>query len=185
MSAPIVPTLASSSPSSSTKPLNTSKTTPTAVTAVTTTGPWPKNLTAAQVVEAKAAIAAYRGYWHLIDQTGADPGRPWSKEIAKYATGAVAASLRNDLSGMAKVGQTAPGTTVVKPEVVRVQPALVTITACIDQTNVQFLDKSGQSIKAPNGPGSYFRHPVRIQVGKYVGAKWLVTVSVDDWTKTC
>jgi hypothetical protein len=69
--------------------------------------------------------------------------------------------------------------------VTKVEPALITITDCVDKTANGFFDKSRQSIKAPDVSGSFYRHPSEIQVGQYVNGQWLVTLTTDDWTKTC
>ena len=49
--------------------------------------PWPADLTPDQVADAQAAIAAYTGYWRVLDQALAEPGKDWSTEIKRYATG--------------------------------------------------------------------------------------------------
>ena len=147
--------------------------------------PWPADLTPDQVAEAQAAIAAYTGYWHVLDQALAEPGKDWSAEINQYATGTEADSSLAYLKQLAAAGQYASGSTGISPRVTKVEPALITITDCVDKTDNGFFDKSGQSIKAPDVSGSFYRHPSEIQVGQYVNGQWLVTLTTDDWTKTC
>ena len=176
-------------PSSTTKVPTSAKATTKVIPTTTPalpTGPWPKNLTAAQIKEAQSAIATYVGYYHLIDKSFAAPGsKNWTADIHQFATGAEAASSLQYITALAKAGQRTSGTTGISPKVTKVQPALVTISDCVDTTHTNFYNKAGVSIKAPNAPGSYYRHPSQIQIGQYVGGKWLVTVTTDDWTKTC
>ena len=54
--------------------------------------------------------------------------------------------------------------TLVAPIVLTVENGVVAISDCVDKTSTDSLDSSGNSVKAPNGPGSYFRHPSTIQV---------------------
>ena len=182
-SAPVGP----SSPSSTSSPTSTPVTSSSAVTTVTpsSANPWPADLTADQVAEAQAAIAAYVGYVKLIDQAYADPGADWSTEAAKWATDPVKSSFLQNLAGTAARGQYATGTIAVYPVVTKVEPGLVTLTVCADTTNSGFFDKDGKSIKAPDVPGSYYRHPSEVQVAQYEGGAWLVTFITDDYTKTC
>jgi hypothetical protein len=147
--------------------------------------PWAADSTPDQVAEAQAAIAAYTGYWRVLDQALAEPGKDWSAEINQYATGTEADSSLEYLKQLAAAGQYASGSTGISPRVTKVEPALVTITDCVDKTDNGFFDKSGQSIKAPDVSGSFYRHASEIQVGQYVNGQWLVTLTTDDWTKTC
>jgi hypothetical protein len=59
------------------------------------------------------------------------------------------------------------------------------MSVCVDSTAAGFYDKDGKSIKAPDAPGSYFRHVSEVQVAKYVGDQWLVTFITDDYNTTC
>ena len=106
--------------------------------------PWPADLTPDQVAEAQAAIAAYTGYWHVLDQALAEPGKDWSAEINQYATGTEADSSLAYLKQLAAAGQYASGSTGISPLVTKVEPALITITDCVDKTDNGFFDKSGQ-----------------------------------------
>ena len=130
-------------------------------------------------------MAAYVGYYQLVDRAYADPGEDWSKEAAKWAADPVKSSLLRNLAGTAKLGQYGSGSIVVTPQVKKVEKALVTLTACVDSTDAGFFDKEGKSIKAPDAPGSYLRHVSEAQVAQYEGGAWLVTFITDDYTKTC
>jgi hypothetical protein len=151
----------------------------------TSANPWPAGLTPEQIAQAQAAIAAYEGYVKLIDEAYADPGKDWSTEAAKWATDPVKSSFLQNLAGTAARGQYATGTIAVYPVVTKVESGLVTMTVCADATNSGFFDKDGKSIKAPDVPGSYYRHPSEVQVAQYEGGAWLVTFITDDYTKTC
>ena len=67
--------------------------------------PWPADLTPDQVAEAQAAIAAYTGYWRVLDQALAEPAKDWSAEIKQYATGPEADSSLEYLKQLAAAGQ--------------------------------------------------------------------------------
>lgn len=86
---------------------------------------------------------------------------------------------------MARNGQYATGTVQVEPSVTQVQPGLVDIESCVDSTNVGLFNSSGQSIKSPNAPGTYFRAPSKAQVGEFEGGAWLVIAVADDHSVTC
>ena len=146
---------------------------------------WPADLSRQQVAEAQAAIAAYTGYYKLVDQAYAAPGKDWSSKAARWATDPVKSSFLKNLAGTAKLGQYGTGSIVAHPMVTKVEPALVTMTDCVDATNVGFYDRSGNSIKAPDASGSYFRHVSEVQVAEYQGNQWLVTFITDDYTKRC
>jgi len=180
-------TLASTISPSSSAPTSTLAISSSAVPTVTPTSanPWPADLTPDQIAQAQAAIAAYVGYVQLIDQAYADPGKDWSTEAARWATDPVKSSFLQNVAGTAARGQYATGSIAVYPQVTKVEPGLVTMTVCADATNSGFFDKEGNSIKAPDAPGSYYRHPSEVQVAQYEGGSWLVTFITDDYTKTC
>jgi hypothetical protein len=150
-----------------------------------TSARWPADLTRQQVAEAQAAIAAYTGYYKLVDQAYAAPGKDWSAEAAQWAADPVKSSLLSNLAGTAQLGQYRTGSIAVHPTVTKVEPALVTMTDCVDATNVGFFDKDKISIKAPDAPGTYFRHRSEVQVAQYEGGQWLVTFITDDYHTTC
>src|SRR6476646_4366800 len=171
-----LPTVTSTSSASTV----TSSATETSPTVSTATSPWPADLTPDQVAAAQAAIAAYTGYYKLVDQAYADPSRDWSTDAAQVAADPVKSSFLRNVAGTAELGQYRNGSIVVHPTVVKVEPGVVSMTACVDATDMGFFDKAGNSIKAPNAPGSYFRHLSDVQVAKYVGDQWLVTFITDD-----
>ncbi len=147
--------------------------------------PWSGlDLTDAQIADAQAAIAAYTGYVRILDEAAPDPGSDWTAQVRTYAADPAAQKALNSLAQLASVGSAA-GTHGIEPKVSAVEPALITLTVCVDATAVELVDKNGKSIKAPNAPGSYFRHPSTVQVGNYVGDQWLVTVVTDDYQTTC
>ena len=81
---PTVTSTSSPTPSSSASP--SSPTSLSSTSPTSTAPPWPADLTPDQVAEAQAAIAAYTGYYKLVDQAYMDPGKDWSTEVAKWAT---------------------------------------------------------------------------------------------------
>ena len=77
------------------------------------------------------------------------------------------------------------GSTIVTPVVTAVEPALVTITACVDKSSADFLDGAGNSLRAANVPGAYWRHLATAEVGLFEGGLWLVALDTNDWSTTC
>ena len=102
------------SPTAASRPPTTSSATPSASEASTSV-PLPAGLTPAQVADAEAAVAAYVGYYELVDRAYADPGKDWSKEAAKWAADPVKSSLLRNLAGTANLGQYGSGSIVVRP----------------------------------------------------------------------
>jgi hypothetical protein len=125
------------------------------------------------------------GYSELVDRAYADPGKDWSAEAAQWATDPAKSSLLQNLAGTAALGQYTTGAIELNPAVTKVETGLVTIKDCVDSTNTDFFDGTGQSIKAPDVPGSYFRHISEVQVALYETGQWLVTFITDDYNTTC
>lgn len=182
----VVSSTSADRPPSSVATTTTQRSVTSASTSPTSATPhhWPDDLTPDQVADAQAALAAYRSYWQVVDQAVADPGQDWTAQLAAVAIGPEYDQALKDFSQTAAKGQRAVGTTHVEPVVTKVEPALVTVTACVDKSNTDFLDANGNSIKAPDSPGSYFRHVSVAQVGQF-DTRWLVTNTTDDWYQTC
>jgi len=151
----------------------------------TTTALWPATLTPAQIKEAKSALTAYTAYYALLEQAFAKPGKDWSGPFAKVASDPDKFSILRYLKATAKLGQYGSGHIRLIPRVTKIQTAAVELTVCVDTSNEGFFDKTGKSIKAPDAPGSYYRHPSKAAVYEYVGNQWLVTTINDDFSKTC
>ena len=69
-------------------------------------------------------MAAYVGYYELVDRAYADPGKDWSKEAAKWAADPVKSSLLRNLAGTAKLGQYSTGAIGVNPQVTKVETGI-------------------------------------------------------------
>lgn len=182
------PTTAASTPVSS--PQSTASAAPSSSAVLSTTSassssnPWPSTFTPDQGTAAAAAIAGYTDYWSTLDQAFAAPGQDWSSQVSAVAAAAEKDGILQELAALVKRGQRSVGSTGFEPEVTQVDPGVVSLTACVDKTAVNFVDATGQSIKAPNAPGSYFRHVSTAQIVQFQD-QWLVTVTSDDWTRTC
>lgn len=182
------PTTAASTPVSS--PQSTASAAPSSSAVLSTTSassssnPWPSTFTPDQRTAAAAAIAGYTDYWSTLDQAFAAPGQDWSSQVSAVAAAAEKDGILQELAALVKRGQRSVGSTGFEPEVTQVDPGVVSLTACVDKTAVNFVDATGQSIKAPNAPGSYFRHVSTAQIVQFQD-QWLVTVTSDDWTRTC
>ena len=147
--------------------------------------PWPADLSPDQVAQAQAALTAYKGYIKLVEQAYTDPGGDWSAEVVNWASDPVSSSLLRNLAATAELGQYRDGSFAIEPTVTQVDQGVVTMTVCVDATDVGFYDKSGTSIKAPDAPGTYLRHPSTVTVAKFQGDQWLVYEIVDDYNTTC
>lgn len=151
-----------------------------------TTNPWPDSFTPEQAAQAQAALTAYLGYYDFISRAYRTPGQDWSTEVAKWAADPVKAQFLQNAAATAELGQYwSGGSVVVYPTVSSVEGSVAAINACVDSSNVQFLDKDGKSIKAPDAPGSYFRHPATAEVALYASGAWLVTVTTSDYSQQC
>lgn len=175
------PTVTSTSLPASAVPSSVTETKPSVPTA---TSPWPADLTPDQVAAAQAAIAAYGAYWKVLDQAGADPGQDWSGLVATVSTGPEMDGVLEYLKQTAARGQRVTGSTRFEPMVTKVDSGVVEMTVCVDKTYTDFFNADDVSIKAPDAPGSYFRHISTAQVAQF-GEQWLVSLTSDDWSKTC
>jgi hypothetical protein len=175
------PTLSSGSVTSSSASLESSS----SPSSVASSNPWPADLPPDQVTAAQAAIAAYTGFWGVVDQAFGAPGQDWSASIASYATASAQDNLLEGLSQTANRGQYRTGSVKISPQVTQVDAGLVTITDCVDSTYVDLFNSDGVSIKAPNAPGSYERHVLTAHVGQFQSEQWLVSDTVEDWSKPC
>ena len=151
----------------------------------TTPNPWPDGLTPEQVADAQAAIEGYRQYWRLVDTAGAQPSSNWTDQFSLVATGPAKESILRTLSLLVDRQTRATGTTGVSPEAVDVQPGAVVISDCVDKTDTDLLDSAGKSVKAPDAPGTYFRHPASAQMVQTTDAHWVLAIKTDDWSQTC
>ncbi len=147
--------------------------------------PWPATLTRPQIIEAKSALAAFTAYYVVFGEAFAHPGKDWSASFAKVASDPEKSSTLRYLKATAKLGQYGSGHIRLISRVTKVQTAAVELTVCVDTSNVGFFDKTGRSIKAPDAPGSYYRHPAKVGVYEFVGNQWLVTTINNDFSKTC
>lgn len=147
--------------------------------------PLPAGLTADQIADANAAVEVYRKYWALSDQALADPGRDWTQQVSAVANGTAADLFLSDISALAQAGRRTTGWTEIEASVTKVDPALVHLTGCVDVSGTDVLDSEGQSVKVPNGPGTYERFPTTTQVGQVHSGAWLVTVDTFDRSSTC
>jgi len=181
---PSVAAISTAPPTSSAPPAVSSTVTSASVN-LSTSPTWPNTLSPDEVAAAQRAIAAYRSYWQVVDLAAAQPGLDWSEEVAQYATGPEQQSLLAALRKLAERGYHTVGNTVLSPRVTSVQQGVVAITDCVDKTVADSQDSTGRSVKAPNVPGSYFRHPSTAQVAQLADGRWAVVVTTDDWSQTC
>jgi len=180
---PSVAAISTAPPTSSAPPAVSTVT--SASVNLSTSPTWPNTLSPDEVAAAQRSIAAYRSYWQVVDLAAAQPGLDWSEDVAQYTTGPEQQSLLEALRKLAERGYHTVGNTVISPRVTSVQQGVVAITDCVDKTVADSQDSTGRSVKAPNVPGSYFRHPSTAQVAQLADGRWAVVVTTDDWSQTC
>lgn len=151
----------------------------------TAPNPWPADLTPEQVADAQAALAAYRAYWQVVDAALADPTQNWNDQVSQYSAGPEKEGLLENLQKLADRGQYSAGVTGTDPRVVRVEAGAVAIEDCVDKSLTDSFNSSGVSVKAPDGPGSYFRHPSSAEMAQLSDGRWVVVLTSDDWSQTC
>jgi hypothetical protein len=147
--------------------------------------PWPADLTPEQVADAQAALAAYRAYWAVVDTALADPTQNWNDQVSQFSAGPEKESLLENLQKLADRGQYSAGATETNPRVVRVEAGAMTIEDCVDKSLTDSFNSSGVSVKATDGPGSYFRHPSSVEMAQLSDGRWVVVLTSDDWSQTC
>lgn len=142
-------------------------------------------MTAGQIADAQAAVEVYRRYWALSDRALADPNTDWTQQIATVADGTAADFLLDDIHSLAEAGRHTTGHTAIEATVVKAGPANVQLTGCVDVSGTDVVDANGQSVKAPDGPGTFERFQTATQVGQVQSGAWLVTVDTFDRNSTC
>jgi len=101
------------------------------------------------------------------------------------ATAVAESQLVEALTQTAARGQRTAGSAQISPVVASAEPALVIIQDCVDSSSADFLDSNGNSIKAPDAAGTYYRHPASAQVVQVLDGSWRVALASDDWSTTC
>ena len=101
------------------------------------------------------------------------------------ATAVAESQLVEALTQTAARGQRTAGSAQISPVVASAEPALVIIQDCVDSSSADFLYSNGNSIKAPDAAGTYYRHPASAQVVQVLDGSWRVALASDDWSTTC
>lgn len=148
-------------------------------------GPWPADLSPEQVADAQAALTAYLNFYQVVDSAVASPQDDWTGQLSQFAADPILAQLLDAVRGTAALGQYGSGTTSLTPVVTSVVPGVVSLSVCVDSTGRDLFDASGQSIKAPDASGSFWRHQSEVEVWKYESGVWRVTLVKDDWATAC
>jgi hypothetical protein len=151
----------------------------------TSANPWPADLTPEQVADVQAAIAAYRGFWQMVDVAAAEPGKDWTEEVSRFTANPAKDILLQTFAKLTARGQYSAGVTGIDPLATSVDGSGVKISDCVDKTNTDSFNSSGTSVKAPDGPGSYYRHPSFVQMAHLQDGRWVVVASAEDWSRTC
>ena len=102
--------------------------------------------------------------------------------VSPFAGGAAQSTYLEALDQLVTRGRYIVGTTAVAPQVMSVEPGQSVITDCIDRSAADLLDLDGQSLRAPDVPGSYLRHQATTQMGKLSG-RWVMMTSLTTGRK--
>lgn len=120
------------------------------------------------------ALAAYRGMWRAYAKAGltADANEP---ELARYASGRALKTLTSGLAAYRSKGHVLKGESVSNPQAAAASlssdPATVTVTDCLDDTNFLVYDASGKRVdEEPGG-----RRATRATVTDLGAEGWKVT----------
>ena len=196
--APISTTALSSAPAStppvsvsqsSSKPLASSSKSSTSSATVKVSVP--TTIAGSAKADTAFAVDAYRGMLAVSDEARSDPSKDWTTELRTYAGDPYAASYLASLQAQAAAGIHGSGKISVNVTVSSVAKQMIVIVGCVDTTNVKALDKSGNSVKAPNAPGSYWRFPQTVTLYKNnlkdapKTGGWLVSEVKSNLKKTC
>lgn len=146
---------------------------------------WPTTFTPQQVGAAQAALAVYTAQADLLDRALSRPDANWTAEIDQLTTGKERETVMAALEGIAARGHRIEGGIARAPVVTNVEAARVSISDCIDTTDTQYLDANNASIKAPDEPGTYFRHPRTAEVVQTNDGQWRVSQSSDNYQVQC
>jgi hypothetical protein len=130
---------------------STSSTTSTFTPSTSSTAPSPTALTPAEK-DIKAAEDIVVRYWHVRDTLAKDPHKSLNP-VATVARGQAADQSRIILGTYVANGWTQTGNTVVAAmHAIAKGGKAFTVTACVDVSKVNFVDKAGKSVVKPSRP---------------------------------
>jgi hypothetical protein len=105
-----------------------------------------------QELEAEAAEAAVVKFWRVVDELSADPNTSLNK-LANVARGSSIATWRQMLADDRARQHRQVGTVVVASVAAKAKgPKTWQVTACIDVSKVNVVDKDGKSVVAATRP---------------------------------
>ena len=126
--------------------------------------------------QARAAYAGYIQTWAIASQQ-ADPDNP---DLARYVADPLLSLTRHNIRRLKDIGAVQIGTqkaTVVNVQVdLAAKPPTVTITSCLDYSDLRLVYKSNQS-PVPNSSGGDPKVPSVATVWLYLTGQWLVNNS--------
>ena len=131
-------------------PVTSSSTTTTTSTSTTTTST-PPPLTPAEK-DLKSAEETIGRYWQVLDQLAADPKKSLNL-VATVARGQAAMQSRSTLGTYQAKGWTLRGQTVVtSPAATTKDGKTFAVSACVDVSKVNIVDKAGKSVVRSGRP---------------------------------
>ncbi len=138
---------------------NNSEPTPTQLGTTTTASPSPSTSTMSTTTPPTAAekdLQAAEGtiarYWAALDEIAADPNKSLNL-VATVARDQAAAQTRNTLGTYQAKGWTLTGqTSVTSPTATTKDGKTFAVSACVDVSNVNIVDKAGKSVVRPGRP---------------------------------
>lgn len=133
------------------KPHVTSSPTATPSASTTTTTSTPTPLTPAEK-DLKSAEETIGRYWKVLDELAADPKKSLNL-VATVARGQAAMQSRNTLGTYQAKGWTLQGQTVVtSPAATTKDGKTFAVSACVDVSKVNIVDKAGKSVVRSGRP---------------------------------
>ena len=104
-------------------------------------------------VNLRKAERAVARFWHVIDRLSADPDSDLT-ELTTVSRGSVAAQWARNINQYRFDGVRAAGRVAVRDVIAKQtkDDDLYKVTACIDASKVNLVDKNGKSVVPPEGP---------------------------------
>lgn len=141
-------------------------------------------LSGEDLVNAEAAWNAYLAYRAFLAQAVADPAADWSVQLAELTGDPLIVNTQTSLTRQARLGTQIVDRSTVRITRVTSNDGGFTFDMCLDITGNMIVDKNGNDAKAPDAPGSYYRHPGSVTVDSQSG-KWVSVIVENDFQVQC
>jgi hypothetical protein len=142
------------------------------------------DLAGQDLADAQAAWQSYTAYRSLSAQARANPSADWSAQFSALSADPMLTNAQTALNNQVKLQTKVDDQTRVEIAEVVVEPDFVVFSVCVDTTNTTVQDKDGKDVKAPDAPGSYYRHPGELWLERQNGT-WLIVDQKHDFQAQC